>query len=368
MKIKTITCHDVYNAGASLQAYALATYLSQLGHEVQIINYKPDYLSNHYRLWGGVNPVFDKPLVRQAYCMAKLPGRLAAHFGKRKRAYDRFTQEHLPLTEKSYRSNEELKASPPPADIYFAGSDQIWNTLFPNGKDPAFYLDFAPQEAVRASYAASFATQTVSESLRPQVQKWLSGLDHVSVREASGLKILAELGIQGGVSVLDPVFLLREEQWSALADEWQGYEKKPYVLVYDFENSEKLASFARQLAQIQGHQVVSVLRNKFFSKNYASEGPAAFVSLVKHASAVVTNSFHALAFSLIFHKEVWIFQRSEGINDRMLDLAKSVGICTRVESATPTADMIDYREVDIRLAALRERSVEYIQRVLEGTG
>ena len=52
MKIKTITCHDVYNVGASLQAYALVTYLRKLGHDAQIIDYKPDYLSNHYPLWG----------------------------------------------------------------------------------------------------------------------------------------------------------------------------------------------------------------------------------------------------------------------------------------------------------------------------
>ena len=51
MKIKTITCHDVYNVGASLQAYALAAYLRKCGHEVEIINYKPDYLSNHFRLF-----------------------------------------------------------------------------------------------------------------------------------------------------------------------------------------------------------------------------------------------------------------------------------------------------------------------------
>ena len=62
MKIKTITCHDVYNYGASLQAYALMSYLKQLGHDVEIIDYKPDYLNNHYKL-KVVNPVYDKPII-----------------------------------------------------------------------------------------------------------------------------------------------------------------------------------------------------------------------------------------------------------------------------------------------------------------
>lgn len=163
MKIKTITCHDVYNVGASLQACALVTYLRKLGHDAQIIDYKPDYLSNHYPLWGLGNPAYDKPVIRELYNLAKLPGRLKARNGKRKAEYDRFTAEFLPLTPRRYTSNDDLKQNPPEADVYFAGSDQIWNCFFPNGKDPAFYLDFAPAGSVRASYAASFAMDDIPE-------------------------------------------------------------------------------------------------------------------------------------------------------------------------------------------------------------
>ena len=72
MKIATITCHDVYNYGASLQAYALQHYLESIGHNCQIIDYKPDYLSNHYNLRSVANPRFDKPMLRQLYLMAVL--------------------------------------------------------------------------------------------------------------------------------------------------------------------------------------------------------------------------------------------------------------------------------------------------------
>ena len=155
MQICTITCHDVYNAGASLQAYALQAYLKSLGHDVKIIDYKPDYLSRHYRLDIVGNPKYDKPILRQAYLLAKLPGRL--RMLPRKRAFDSFTAKYLDLTRR-YASNAELKADPPEADIYFAGSDQIWNPLFSNGKDPAFYLDFV-RRGIRAAYAASFAVE-----------------------------------------------------------------------------------------------------------------------------------------------------------------------------------------------------------------
>ena len=90
MKIRTITCHDVYNLGASLQAYALQTYLESIGNEVQIIDYKPAYLSGHYQLWGNINPIFDKPLLKQLYLIAKLPERLLSL--KRKTIFDDFTK------------------------------------------------------------------------------------------------------------------------------------------------------------------------------------------------------------------------------------------------------------------------------------
>ena len=60
MKICTITCHDVYNHGASLQAYALMSYLNSRGHQVEIIDYKPEYLSGHYKMFSIDNPKWEK--------------------------------------------------------------------------------------------------------------------------------------------------------------------------------------------------------------------------------------------------------------------------------------------------------------------
>ena len=100
MKIKTITCHDVYNYGASLQAYALAKYLMSIGHEVEIINYKPNYLSNTYAIWAKPSEKYDKILLRQLYQIIKLPGRLTAQFSRRKKAFVKFKKKYLLLTKK----------------------------------------------------------------------------------------------------------------------------------------------------------------------------------------------------------------------------------------------------------------------------
>ena len=274
MKIKTITCHNVYNAGASLQAYALAEYLNSIGHECQIIDYKPDYLK-HYKLSGVSNSRYDKPVLRELYNMAKFPGRLKAKYSNKKKEYDRFTADFLPTTTETYTSNEELKSNPPEADIFFAGSDQIWNSFFNNGKDPAFYLDFAPLGTVKASYAASFATENIVTELKPQIKEWLSNMDYISVRESSGLNILNDLGIQEAVQVLDPVFLLPKEKWESIIEYTAGNDS--YILLYDFDKNEQLGLAARELAHKNGWKVYSYLDNPYCDRCFKNAGPRAFI-------------------------------------------------------------------------------------------
>lgn len=364
MKITTITCHDVYNVGASLQAYALVTYLGSLGYEAEIIDYKPNYLSNHYPLWGLNNPAYDKPVLRELYNLAKLPGRIKARYSKRKKSFDAFTRDYLPKTEQRYTSNDDLKQNPPEADVYFAGSDQIWNCFFHNGKDPAFYLDFAPAGSVKASYAASFATEDVAEEWKPQVRQWLSGLDYISVRESSGVEIVDRLGIPGAVQVLDPVFLLNREAWSAIEQKPEHME--PYVLLYDFDRNPEMVQFAKTLAIENGWKLYSVLSCEKCDRCFSQEGPRMFVGLVHHAEFVVSNSFHATAFSLIFQKQFVVFNRREGINTRMRDLAYLSGTGNRLISQYESTNlgMIHYGLVQHKLDSAIENSKDYIAMVL----
>ena len=102
MDILTITCHDVYNVGASLQAYALMKYLEQCGHNVVIIDYKPNYLSKHYSLTTVNNKKYDKLGIKQLYLLAKLPGRVMCLFSKKKHNFDMFQKNYLKLTSIKY--------------------------------------------------------------------------------------------------------------------------------------------------------------------------------------------------------------------------------------------------------------------------
>ncbi|MBR6963329.1 MAG: polysaccharide pyruvyl transferase family protein [Prevotella sp.] len=364
MKIKTITCHDVYNYGASLQAYALQTYLESLGHDVEIIDYKPPYLSGHYNLWAVNNPVYDKPFIKHAYLVAKLPGRLFAL--KRKRAFDRFTSKHLKLT-KRYHSFQELEVYPPKADVYIAGSDQIWNTLFQNGRDKAFYLAFAPSGSIRISYAASFATPGIAEEHKPFLKKMLKGIDRISIRENSSLPLLSNLGRPDGIAVCDPVFLLTKEQWEFLIPKNASNEKK-YLLVYDTEGSERIKSIAKEIAEKKNLSIynVSAFRLKYADKNYHNAGPIEFLQLLHNASYIISNSFHATAFSLIFQKDFCVVNRSENINERMQSLLSDFKLSSRLvsEISDEILSAVNYNNIPTLLSEHINKSKKFLKEAI----
>lgn len=321
MKIKTITCHDVYNHGAALQSYALMTYLSQQGHDVEIIDYKPSYLSNHYKLTSISNLKYQKNIfIKVSYLLAKLPQRLFAL--PRKWSFDKFNKKHLHITGR-YNSFEQLQLTPPAADVYVCGSDQIWNTLHKNGKDPAFYLDFGSKKVKKIAYAASLATDKIYDGYEKFVQDKVRNIDHVACRESSGVELLNSLGIDNVAHVMDPAFLLDEQHWNKIAVK-QFPEK--YLLVYDFESSDKIKRKALALSKKNNWKIYTVNPGKFAyaDKRFDNVGPDVFLSLVRDAQLVISNSFHAVVFPLIFKTPFIIEHRSEAINARMEDIFKTI--------------------------------------------
>lgn len=372
MEIKTITCHDVYNAGARLQAYALMTYLNSLGHHTQIIDFKPDYLTRGYALWTRHHKLNFFP-ANIAYGLFRLPGKLAFRWSRRKGLYDDFSRMHMSITEKEYRTNEELKINPPLADLYFAGSDQIWNPLFPNGKEPAFYLDFAPESAIKASYAASFAGDALSEDVKALMAGYISQLDMISVRESTGIDILKDLGIERGVHVMDPVFLLSKEHWLSLAEQSKQTTDKQekYLLVYDFENSIQMSQLARKIAKERSLKIYSFFSNDYCDKSLYQSGPLEFMLYINSAELVLSNSFHGTAFSIILEKDFLVLRRKENLNARMTDLLSAMELThrlidTEVDEGIATKP-IDYTEVNDKSRLYVEQSKYYIQDVIQCT-
>lgn len=356
MNINTITCHRVYNHGAVLQAWALATYLKQQGHNVNIIDYRPDYLRGHYDLRVN-NPRYDKSIVKWLYLVAKYPGWRKSL--TRKAAFDAFDAKFIaPLvTGHCFLSAEELKQNPPKADVYVAGSDQIWNTNFKNGIDSSFYLDFGTKESKRISYAASFATSKLREGTENFVKTKLANFDAISIREPSGVKLLEALGYSGTL-VCDPVFLIDTEIWKKqfVNDDL----KEKYLLVYDFDNGKTFKELAQRISKTLGLKIYSLFNIGYSDLNFHNCGPDTFVSLIGNATCILSNSFHATAFSLILKKNVFVAKREDGLNQRMQDLLVQMELSHRLidkdVSDSILRGQIDYDNVALLLEEKKKQS------------
>jgi hypothetical protein len=361
MQVYTITCHNVYNHGASLQEYALLQYLKNQGHQAQTINYTPDYLSGHFNLLSVDNPKWKNNLLTKVlYIFLKAPSKLLAY--PRKKKFDLFSKRFIQETKKNYKTNKDLQKDLPNAEAYICGSDQIWNSFFQNGKDPAFYLNFVPDDKKKISYAASFAIDEIEDNLKEFVKENVQRLDAVSVRENSGKKILNNLNIQEVTQVLDPVFLLEKKEWDALIVE---KIENNYILVYDFDSNPKIKEIALHLKNKYGWRIITLNKNiKYADKNYFLKGPQEFLSLVKNANFVFANSFHAVAFSIIFKKNFLVFNRMAKINTRMRDLLNLFNLDKRLVTSdcnTETIDLIiDYKAIDVPLNNQIQLSKEFL--------
>lgn len=320
MKINTLTTYDVYNYGASLQAYALQQYLMSLGHEVEIINYQPDYLTRKYNYkWVNPESKLSKYVIsRAAYRVMKYLQRQTT-LG-RKRKFDIFNHQALRETPTKYTSYKALCVCPPKADLYIAGSDQIWNVFYETGRDPAFFLEFVKQ-GHKASFAASFSYIDIDEENKARIKKSLETFDAVAVREFHGLDILNSMGVKG-TWVLDPVFLLTTNQWKQLINPISP--KENYLLIYDFEGNKELKQFAKEYANRKNLKIYAIADTyplMYADKNFMKAGPKEFVSMIYHCKAFISNSFHGTAFSIIFNKPVFVFNRHRHkVNSRMESL------------------------------------------------
>lgn len=224
---------------------------------------------------------------------------------------------------------------PPLADLYIAGSDQIWNSNYNNGRDPAFYLDFGSINIKRASYAASFAINAIQEDRKPFVKNQLKKFDYISVRERTGLEILRNLGINDAFLVNDPVFLLDKEKWLHLLNHSRKYKLpcEDFILLYDFVGDERIEKFVKVLSVEKNLKIVSVNdfeKRKYADINISNAGPLEFLNLIRCASCIVSNSFHATAFSVILEREFYVFSLQGHDNStRMSDFLATIHLKER---------------------------------------
>lgn len=288
MKASIITMTSTYNYGATLQAYALQEYVETLGCSCNVI----DHMG-----WSGARTIDITKLSKDE--ILKLPYKKKLELGYRK--FEKFYAEHMHMTER-YPTISSLHGTPPQSDLFITGSDQVWN---PRDLRKEFYLDFAPREAIKISYAASIGVSEIPEESREQITSLLGNLDAISVREQVGKSLLEQLTDKPITVNCDPVFLLNEAQWSSMSVQVPNIEED-YLLCYLIYKPKWFNEWAKAMKKATGLKIVLVglqgYRSVYCDYFVRCAGPREFIWLIEHAKAVATSSFHGTVFSIIFGK------------------------------------------------------------------
>lgn len=354
MKVGILTFHSVSNYGAVLQAEALQKVIFELGHDCDVIDYRSKYFAKLYRPIHLDDFKHPRRLVRNI--------RMAKHKVDTNKAMIRFEQRYLNLSSKKY-SEATIGASNAEYDVFVVGSDQVWSMKI-NGGDAHYFLDFVAPEKKRVSYAASVSTSNLTEEEKAFFHAELSRYHSISVREASAQKQLSQFIAKPIEVCLDPTLLIDRKHWYELSSQ----KDEAYVLLYVMSSNEQLTSYAKALAKKNGLKLkyISLYEPKLDDAEMVfAPDVTEWVSLFRNAKYVITNSFHGVAFSIIFHRQFqYVGLKNAGKNSRVLDLLSLLNIEGRAVDFNNVELMrqkINYEIVESKILQLRCRSLEYLR-------
>lgn len=351
-RVGIITFHRANNFGAVLQCYALQETLKKLGYKVQVIDYREPYTELIYNpvRWDIMMQGLTRPRLLAGYLFKVFPERL-----KRSIQYNRFRKQYLNCTKPIFQ-REQI---PLDFDTYLIGSDQMWS-LHPTGYkiEPIYYGEFKiSEDSTIQGYAISSNLKSLHTIGQKALSKYIKNFKRISFREK---KIRDEVQLLTGVMgevVLDPTLLLGLSDWDKLTTSNICREK--YVLTYFLHEESSDLDFknkVQEFAYVNNLKLIDIFDIAF--------SPVIFLNAIKYAECVLATSFHAVAFSILFHKTFYALRTNDGKDVRYINLLEELGL----NRLTSTEDLrflkltpINYDDIDYKLNELRLSSIDFLK-------
>lgn len=365
--ILTLPLHTNY--GGLLQAYALQTVLENLGHEVF-------HLALRSRL--PKLPAYKAPLTYLRRISRKIRGKQVQIFYERNCARElrvtrQFTDRFISKYIKCRYVDTFEDASLLDADAFVVGSDQVWRPRYFLGDIENAFLRFAEEKDIRrVAYAASFGTDEweFTEDQTRECGRLLRKFDAVSVREKSGVDLCQRHFGADAKCLPDPVLLIPAESWLRLSEENEVTYGDGELLSYILDETTETSALKDSVAKMTGL--------KPFRVNSRVEDPDApleeriqppvedFLRGFRDAKYVVTDSFHACVFSILFHKPFIVYGNAGRGMSRVHSLLEIFGLEDRLAGG-PSAVIpgnIDWARVDMILDGQREKAMDFLSAAL----
>lgn len=374
-KIGIMTLFDNNNFGAALQAYALQYVLRRNEYECEDISY--------LRLLPNTDSVLR--VKRIAITIKNSIVHPIHMFGikKKKRLFKKFIDQHILYSERKY-TKKDIGKSTQFYDCFICGSDNIWNK---NLLDTSFVLDFVPDSIKKIAYAPGMSTTELSSEQKQIMLPLIERIDYLSCREKIGCDLIERNINRSVFHAMDPTLLVESEVWETLSERSEINLEGEYIFALIYGNSFEKCEFVNSIGLRLKKELVTIpFGTGIYNRNdlrigatrIIEAGPIEILSLIKDAQFVVTDTFHATIFSILFHKNFVSLRRfkntkSEKLDHRIDGLLEKLGIGKEhiVEDLTDIDDAvrvynkgIDYSLVDSRLIEWRKNSFDYLKNAL----
>ena len=354
-KVLIVTLFGLFNHGNRLQNYALQKLLLRYFDEVYSLM-DTSKSSKVYRLATAANASFS-------YFISKFHsviGLIKPNYGEILKKYSFFYDFNRRI---KFIKCEKIKNT---FDYFVTGSDQVWNFTFKLDNDTMF-LNFT-QSPHKISYAASIGMRELSKEEIEYTSKSLSSFKAISVRENDAKDLIQPLVDKPVEVVLDPTLMLTADEWDKVIKKPKFIKKEKFILQYVLGSDSRLPSTA-EWTEICGNnkppRIVDI-RNENSEEYYC--GPAEFVWMIKNSEFVVTDSFHAVVFSLLYHKPVLVLQAGTSrldMNGRFETLCQKLNISFETLTSKEKFRTVNYGEIETRLQAERSASLRFLEEALK---
>ena len=351
MRIGVFTLHRALNYGAVWQCYALKYACESLGKVVETIDYNP---YGHYEAkW----VIGKRPSVAYRYVMQL-------------RQFNRFVSQRLNPTQHT-ESHDWIKQNPPQDDVYIVGSDTVWANAVVGDYLDSYLMDFAPDDVKRISYAASTGgnPMELNEYQLGELRKFSA----ISVREKQSVADVQSKVDVKVADVCDPTILLTQDEYAAI-EQKPLWLPKHYIAYFDLAGDPFCSECAKQLSKALHLPVVNVgsKYKHWANRNYLAPTPEQWLYIINHSDYICTNSFHGVAFSIIYRRPFVCCAAQVGgrakTNGRVQNLLEQTNLEDRYITNLEGVRKIIEQETNFEESVIetyRNRSLQWLKNAIE---
>lgn len=264
-------------------------------------------------------------------------------------------------------------------DCVLLGSDQVW--LPSSVMTDVYTLSFA-KDNKKIAYAPSFGISNIPVKYWNKYREMFMNIDYISLREERGKQIVEEISGRQCKVAADPVLMLNRQEWEKIINPEKTDIGNKYIFCYLLGRNRWQREWIKNFSQYTGYMTVGLLHldekikfdEKYYDKQVIDVSPAGFLNYIRGAEIVITDSFHGMCFSIIEHKEFWVFKRfkdgdSVSTNSRIDSILSKFKLENRIitrekDVKEMSAGPINYLEVDREMEKLRKESYGFLKKAI----